>query len=574
MKLRPIVQPSLAGAAVLLAAFGLLAVTSAADAAPASPATSATAALATAAPASPATSATVTSATTAAPAPGAQRVASAPAASGVGAGYWHTSGNQIIDSNGNPVRIAGLNWYGFETPDEIAHGLWAQDYHTIINDIAALGYNTIRIPFSNQMVETPVVPQNLAFNNNAGPINSDLKGLNSVQDLQKIVTAAGAAGLKVILDDHRSEAGESAEQNGLWYTSTYTSSDWVNDWTTIAKMFANNPTVIGFDLRNEPHTPAGVAYAQGATWGTGDPNTDVRLAYEQAGNAILAVDPSALIFCEGIGEFPDSAASGGFDSTWWGGDLQGVAQFPVVLSQAGHVVYSAHDYGPSLFQQTWFNSSTTPASLDAVWNKFWGYIYGQHIAPLWVGEFGTDNTAADVQSTTPGSQGQWFSSLVSFLASNQWMGWTYWALNGEDSFDLLDGSYDPTPVSAAKQSLLAGIQFPLPGAGTGSGGPPPPPPQPSCSAAYSVVNSWSGGFQAQVVLTDTGTTALSSWTLNWTFADGEQLASDWSGVFTQSGAQVTVTNEPYNGTVTPGGTVTVGFTANGTAPSSLTVNCT
>jgi endoglucanase len=78
----------------------------------------------------------------------------APAASAagpVGAGYWHTSGNQIIDANGNPVRIAGVNWYGFETPDEVVHGLWAQDYHTIIDDIKNLGYNTIRIPFSNQM---------------------------------------------------------------------------------------------------------------------------------------------------------------------------------------------------------------------------------------------------------------------------------------------------------------------------------------------------------------------------------------------------------------------------------------
>jgi len=44
----------------------------------------------------------------------------APAAGGVGAGYWHTSGNQILDAASNPVRIAGSNWYGFETPDEIA----------------------------------------------------------------------------------------------------------------------------------------------------------------------------------------------------------------------------------------------------------------------------------------------------------------------------------------------------------------------------------------------------------------------------------------------------------------------
>ena len=493
-------------------------------------------------------------------------------AAGVGAGYWHTSGNRILDSNGNPVRIAGINWYGFETPDEIAHGLWVQDYHTVINDIAALGYNTIRIPFSNQMVETPIVPQNLAFNNNSGPINSDLKGLNALQDLQKIVTAAGQAGLKVILDDHRSEAGESAEQDGLWYTSTYTSQNWVNDWAALAKMFAGNPTVIGFDLRNEPHTPTGDTYAQGATWGTGDATTDVRLAYEQAGNAILAADPSALIFCEGISEFPDAAASGGFDGTWWGGDLQGVAQYPVVLSAAGHVVYSAHDYGPNLFQQAWFTSSTTPASLDAVWNKYWGYIYTQGTAPLWVGEFGTDNTASDVSSSAAGSQGQWFSSLVSYLHANQWMGWTYWALNGEDSYDLLDGNYDATPVSSLKQSMLAGIQFPLPGAGNGSPPPSPPPPA-SLSCAYSVVNSWSGGFQGQVTIANTGSGATSNWKASWTWPGTQQVSSGWSGVFTQSGTSVTVTNEPYNGSIVPGSSVTIGFTATGTAPSTLAVTC-
>ena len=519
---------------------------------------------------------------------------------GVGSGYWHTSGNQIIDSNGNPVRIAGINWYGFETSDEIAHGLWSQDYHTIINDIKSLGYNTIRIPFSNQMVENPVVPQNLSFSGSTGQsINADLKGQNALQDLQSIVNAAGQAGLKVILDDHRSEAGNSAEQNGLWYTSTYTSANWVNDWTTISKMFAGNPTVIGFDLRNEPHTPAGVAYANGATWGTGDTTTDVRLAYEQAGNAVLAQDPNALVFCEGIGEYPDASASSGYDSTWWGGDLQGVAQYPVTLSSPGHVVYSAHDYGPSLYQQTWFNSSTTPASLDAVWNKYWGYIYTQKIAPLWVGEFGTDNTAADIESSTPGSQGQWFQSLVSYISSNQWMGWTYWALNGEDSFNLLDNGYDPTPVSAEKQSLLDTIEFPLSGGSTGTPSPTPTSPSPtptspsptptspsptptspsptpttsgSLTCTYSTTNSWSGGFQGQIVIADSGS-AVSSWTAKWTFPGSQTLASDWSAVFTQTGASVTASNEPYNGSIAPGSSVTIGFTANGTAPTSLPVTC-
>ena len=244
----------------------------------------------------------------------------------------------------------------------------------------------------------------------------------------------------------------------------------------------------------------------------------------------------------------------------------------MTLSSAGHVVYSAHDYGPNLFQQTWFNSSTTAASLDAVWNKYWGYIYAQGTAPVWVGEFGTGNASSDVESSAAGSQGQWFQSLVSYISGNKWMGWTYWALNGEDSYDLLDNNYDATPVSSLKQSLLAGMEFPLPGAG--SGGPPPSTPPPATlTCAFSVTNSWSGGFQGQVTVSNAGGSATTGWKASWTWPGGQQVSSGWNGVFTSSGAAVTVTNEPYNGSVNPGSSVSFGFTASGTAPSSLTVTC-
>jgi endoglucanase len=511
-------------------------------------------------------------------------MASAPAAhAATGAGYWHTSGNQIQDSNGNPVKIAGINWYGFETTDEVAHGLYDQDYHTIINDIASLGYNTIRIPFSNQMVEDPVVPSAISYYNSSGPINTDLAGLNSLQVLQKIVAYAGQEGLKVILDDHRSEAGDSAEANGLWYTSTYTNQDWINDWVTLATIFANDPTVIGFDLRNEPHTPAGDAYDQGATWGTGDPSTDVRLAYEAAGDAILNVDPNALIFCEGIGEYPDSSSSTGYDATWWGGDLQGVAQYPVLLSSPGHVVYSAHDYGPDEYQQTWFNSSTTTASLDAVWDEFWGYIPQDGIAPLWVGEFGTGNEAADVSDSTPGSQGQWFSSLVSYIQANN-LNWTYWALNGEDSYGLLDANYDATPDLAAKQADLASIESPFtsPGTPPPSSPPPttPPPTSPpgnaSCTATISVQSSWNGGFTDAVSVT-AGSQPLSGWTVSFTWPGDAQITSAWGATATQSGKSVTLTNASYDGSLAAGATQSnIGFQGTWSASDALpaTVTCT
>ncbi|HEV2635334.1 MAG TPA: cellulase family glycosylhydrolase [Actinocrinis sp.] len=528
---------------------------------------------------------------------------SAHAASTVGTGFWHTSGSKILDADGNPVRIAGINWYGFETTDEVAHGLYDQDYRSIVDDIKNLGYNTIRIPFSNQMVESPVIPSAISYYNSTGAINTDLKGLNSLQVLQKIVSYAGQDGLKVILDNHRSESGNSAEASGLWYTSTYTNQDWVNDWTTLAKSYAGNPTVIGFDLRNEPHTPSGAAYSTGATWGTGDPATDVRLAYENAGNAILGVDPNALIFAEGIGEFPDSASATGYDSTWWGGDLQGVAQYPVVLSSAGHVVYSAHDYGPDEFQQTWFNSSTTTASLDAVWNKFWGYIPQQNIAPLWVGEFGTGNAAADVSDSTPGSQGQWFSSLLSYIQSNN-LGWTYWALNGEDSYGLLDNNYDSTPALAAKQSALAALQFQLGGAGNPpTGGPSttstpttappttappttapptttapttPPPGNAACKASLSTQSSWNGGFVDALTVT-AGSQALSSWSVTFTWPGDQQITSAWGMNYTQSGKSVTLTNVAYDGSIPAGSSYTnIGFqgtwSASDALPTSISCN--
>ena len=60
------------------------------------------------------------------------------------------------------------------------------------------------------------------------------------------------------------------------------------------------------------------------------------MAAEQAGNAILAVNPEWLIIVEGIEQYHG-------DFYWWGGNLEGAAQFPVRLSQPDKLVYSAHD---------------------------------------------------------------------------------------------------------------------------------------------------------------------------------------------------------------------------------------
>ena len=108
--------------------------------------------------------------------------------------------------------------------------------------------------------------------------------------------------------------------------------------------------------------------------------------------------------------------------------------------------------------------------------------------------------------------------------------------------------------------------------------PPPTSPSPTptgsgaCTGTYSVVNSWQGGYQAQVVVKNTGSGTLNGWQLTWAFPSGQTISNLWNGSYTQSGPNVTVTNASYDGTLAPGATATVGFTANGTsaAPSNLT----
>jgi endoglucanase len=367
---------------------------------------------------------------------------------GAGTGYWHTSGNQILDANNQPVRIAAVNWYGFETTLFVAHGLWAQDYKTILNLIKSSGYNTIRIPYSDEMVQTNPVVAATAINRNG--INTDLPpGTRSMQVLDAIITHCGTIGLRVILDNHRSNAGDSAQESGMWFTDQFPESVWLANWRALTQRYLGNTTVIGMDLRNEPHNSA--------CWG-GDPagcpaNNDWAAAAERAGNAILAINPNLLIIVEGNDRYNNAF-------TWWGGMLRGVATRPIVLSVPNRVVYSAHDYGPHLASQPWFNGSTTPASLNAVWNQNWGYIYNQNIAPVWLGEFGTTNNAAEIQSSAAGSQGQWFSSLVQYLGARPWFNWAYWAMNGNDSYALFNNTFGAI-VSQQKQQLLASIQFQL-----------------------------------------------------------------------------------------------------------------
>jgi chitodextrinase len=104
-----------------------------------------------------------------------------------------------------------------------------------------------------------------------------------------------------------------------------------------------------------------------------------------------------------------------------------------------------------------------------------------------------------------------------------------------------------------------------PGGGGGTG---------ACTATYRTINAWSGGFQAEVTIRNTGTQTLNGWTATWTLPAGTAITQVWNGRSTGSGSNASVRNETYNGTVAPGASTSFGFTASGNSAAPATVGCT
>jgi endoglucanase len=365
-------------------------------------------------------------------------------------GFLSTSGNQIVDAAGNPVKIAAVNWFGMETNSYAPGGLWAANYKTMMSQMVQLGFNTIRLPFSLQLFDPSSTPSGINYS-----LNPDLQGLNGLQIMDKIVAYAGQIGLKIVLDDHRASAGSGPNADGLWYDQNYSETTWIADWKMLAQHYANNATIIGADLSNEPHDPA--------TWGDGSAN-DWAAAATRAGDAIQSVSPNWLIMVEGIQTYNGQ-------STWWGGNLMGVAQHPITLTDPNKLVYSVHDYPASVYPQSWFSASNYPNNLPSVWNQFWGYVY-QGGAPVFVGEFGTQ-----LQTT---SDQQWLNTLVSYMdgkatggitvaPGQQGISWAYWDWNPNsgDTGGILQNDW--STVNQAKVDAIAPAMY-YPTTGSSQGG--------------------------------------------------------------------------------------------------------
>ncbi len=331
-----------------------------------------------------------------------------------------TLNGRIVDASGRPFRLHGVNWFGLETPNLAPHGIWTRGWRQMMGQMKDLGFNVIRLPYSNALLRTNKAPNGIDFHK-----NSDLKGLSGLEIMDKVVAYARVIGMRVLLDNHRITSGHGAEESGLWHSANFSEDQWVADLAFVAKRYKNHPAVIGLDLFNEPHNAA--------RWGGGGKN-DWRRAATRGGNAVLAANPNWLIIIEGVAKAAGS-------HYWDGGNLAGAKRQPIRLDRPNRLLYSTHVYPASVYAQPWLKGRNFTRNLPNVWRKHWAFLFEQQTAPVLIGEFGSHMKTAGDRA--------WMKTLIAFLkrpVAEGRVAWTYWSWNPNsgDTGGLLTDDWETT----------------------------------------------------------------------------------------------------------------------------------
>lgn len=369
---------------------------------------------------------------------------------GVPIGALSTSGNQIVDAaTGQPLRLVGVNWHGAEGLTHVPGGMWARNYRDMMDDMAAQGFNVIRIPVSPEILTASVTE---AINYD---LNPDLIGKSAIEVLDSLVDHAGDLGMRVILDMHRRTPGVGKQQDGLWFSEDYPETRLIADWQALAGRYLGNHTVIGADLFNEP---SGIA-----RWSMLDPRTPPpgpdyawADAAERIGNAVLAANPDLLILVEGV-HIVDTRYY------WVGGNLQGVRFDPVTLNAPDKLVYAPHDYPRSVRDVPWLQNATTDSILKN-WKNHWAWIYEEGVAPILIGETGGRMVHPD-DPLYMGTLADYLSSLAAASPGGSGgmnLTWWTWGPNSWDTGGILtDNWWDMHDTKLGVLAQLLGQPIPI-----------------------------------------------------------------------------------------------------------------
>ncbi len=283
-----------------------------------------------------------------------------------GTGFYRAEGTQIVDPSGNPVVPSGIGLGGWLVPEGYMLDISAPDggsptsiraqivdligpaateqFYQIYRanyvdekDVAAMagwGVDHLRLPFHYKLFYDP----------ETGTFKEDGFAL-----LDTFLGWCRTHGLAVILDMHAApgaqNTGNISDSDGvarLWTEPVPYQDQTVEIWTEIARRYADEPLIMGYDLINEPVTPDGYF-------------DDLWALYRRIAESIRQVDTNHILFIEG---------------NYYG------TTFPEEPPFDDNMVYAFHKY--------W--NGTDRGSIQYLLD-----LRNRHNVPLWAGETGENS---------------------------------------------------------------------------------------------------------------------------------------------------------------------------------------
>ncbi|WP_084523154.1 glycoside hydrolase family 5 protein [Nocardia inohanensis] len=356
-------------------------------------------------------------------------------------GPLSTRGRYIVDAAGNRVKLQSGNWHGAsgtwqgsgddedpannfaqETGHRAALGLDRVPMAKIVADFRALGINSVRLPFSNEMISDTRPVEGLTA-------NPELNGLKPLEVYDRAVAALTTAGIGVILNNHTTSTRWccAVDGNERW-NSGQSTQKWVDDWAFMAARYKGNPGVIGADLRNEVRRDTW----DNPNWGWGDDH-DLEDAVQAAGDRILTgANPNLLIMIEGLNwqGIPTDLTEHSRPM------LKPMRTLTPTLVRSHKVVYAAHFYGyigPNHTGADGMGETHDPrfrdmsrADLFKSMDELAGFVAttpDRHFtAPVWISEFGVGKDAEAKDKA-------WFPNMVDYLIERD-LDFAYWPMVG------------------------------------------------------------------------------------------------------------------------------------------------
>ncbi len=377
--------------------------------------------------------------------------------------WLHVNENaEIVDMNGNPVWLTGCNWFGYNVGSQVFDGVWSQNMHDMLRQIADHGFNLLRVPMSTQLLlqwkngdPDPATPKVNEYSNPELTLEGIQGGtvMYSFDIWNKAVEWCRELGIKIMIDIHCAETASAGHQVSLWYTDKYSTEDWLEALEWVSDYYKDDDTIIAMDIKNEPHGTADTLNLM-AKWDNSTDLNNWKYAAERGAAAVMKGNPNLLVMVEGVEVYPKFEEGADWTSqnidysrypysyyhhTWWGENFRGVKDYPLDLGEhQSQLVYSPHDYGPLVYEQEWFKKDFDSDTLmEDVWRDNWFFLIENKTAPLLMGEWGG---FIDEEHDPDGSNTKWLTCLRDLMIENR-IHHTFWCFN-ENSGDTGGLVYD------------------------------------------------------------------------------------------------------------------------------------